>query len=232
MEHKNLSGNQVCLKTVNNTDDGEMTFSGYGAFFGNVDSYGDIIQKGAFKATLKAAKESGDWPMMLAQHGYEGMTPVGVYTDMHEDDKGLYVEGKLANTQAGREIYELMKMSPRPAIKGLSIGYITTDAYYPTRDDVANGLYPKDCDRVIKSLNLLEVSIVSFPANKKATVTDVKSEEGVDEIENNKEAEELYNIFKEDRDNNTLSEEGLKDIMKFADELRTIDMFEELRKPL
>ena len=70
----------------------DMTFSGYGAVFGNVDTYGDVIAKGAFMDTIKEAKASGLWPAMLSQHGGYGLSaddnnPIGVYTEMREDEK-------------------------------------------------------------------------------------------------------------------------------------------------
>ena len=66
-----------------------MTFEGYGAVFGNTDSYGDVIQPGAFADTLSASRRLGRWPAMLAQHGGMGLTsgdmmPIGVWTDMAE----------------------------------------------------------------------------------------------------------------------------------------------------
>ena len=151
-----------------------MTFSGYGAVFGNVDSYNDVIDKGAFANTIKSFKESGKWPAMLSQHGgwlssAQDMTPVGVWTEMREDDHGLYVEGKLADTPRGRELYELMKMTPRPAIDGMSIGYFVTDSV----DEKKEGEYI----RHIKGIDLVELSLVTFPANKEARVSGVKSEE-------------------------------------------------------
>lgn len=151
-----------------------MTFSGYGAVFGNIDSYGDVIEKGAFAKTIKSFKESGKWPAMLSQHGgwlssAQDMTPVGVWTEMKEDDHGLYVEGKLADTPRGRELYELMKMTPRPAIDGMSIGYFVTDSSDEKKGD--------ELIRHIKGIDLVELSLVTFPANKEARVADVKSEE-------------------------------------------------------
>lgn len=151
-----------------------MTFSGYGAVFGNVDSYNDVIDKGAFANTIKSFKESGKWPAMLSQHGgwlssAQDMTPVGVWTEMKEDDHGLYVEGKLADTPRGRELYELMKMTPRPAIDGMSIGYFVTDSSDEKKGD--------ELIRHIKGIDLVELSLVTFPANKEARVADVKSEE-------------------------------------------------------
>lgn len=152
------------------SDDSAMTFSGYGAVFGNVDSYGDVIQRGAFRETLAAARKSGNWPSMLAQHGgfsAEDMMPIGVWTTMEEDDAGLKLEGRLADTTRGREAHALLKMQPRPALNGLSIGYIAKEWSVRTR--------PDEPRRTLKAVELLEVSLVTFPANPKARVTGVKA---------------------------------------------------------
>jgi HK97 family phage prohead protease len=109
-------------------DSTDGVISGYGSVFRNIDSYGDIVAPGAFKKTLEASM-SGDspWPAMLLQHGdasAEGMTPIGIWTKMQEDDNGLYIQGQLAlETRRGAEAYALLKMQPRPALNGLSIGY-------------------------------------------------------------------------------------------------------------
>lgn len=158
------------LRELKFADDSAMTFSGYGAVFGNVDSYGDVIAKGAFKATMARHKKEGSMPLMLAQHGgFSGsdMMPIGVWTDMKEDDTGLLCEGKLAPTPRGEEAYALMKMSPRPAISGLSIGFVTKEFSLRTR--------PDEPRRTLKAVDLLEVSLVSMPANPKARVQSVKS---------------------------------------------------------
>lgn len=151
--------------------DGSMTFEGYGAYFGNVDSYGDVISKGAFRRTLREAKRSGVWPSMLLQHGSwlggDDNMPVGIWTEMSEDEKGLVVEGQLADTARGRDAYALLKMTPRPAITGLSIGFRVKEFVLGTK--------PKEPRRTIKDVELLEVSLVTFPANDKARVTSVKS---------------------------------------------------------
>ena len=153
-----------------------MTFSGYGAVFGNVDSYGDVIQPGAFADTLAAAQKSGQWPAMLLQHGgwgmgAEDMTPIGIWTSFSEDGVGLKVEGKLADTPRGREAYALLKMEPRPAIDGLSIGYIPKEWSQRSK--------PEEPRRTLKKVDLLEVSLVTFPANGKARVSAVKSLEDI-----------------------------------------------------
>lgn len=153
-------------------NDDAMTFAGYGSVFGNVDSYGDVVAPGAFSKTLAEARSTNQWPAMLLQHGgfmggAEDMTPVGIWTTMHEDNTGLYVEGKLADTQRGREAYALLKMEPRPAITGLSIGYRPLE--WTSRSK------PEEPRRTLKSVDLLEVSLVTFPANGKARVSAVKA---------------------------------------------------------
>lgn len=150
----------------------EMRFKGYGAVFGNVDSYGDVIEQGAFEKTLKAAQKSGDFPSMLLQHGGWGMTaqdmmPVGVWDSLQEDSKGLASEGILAPIQRGIEAYTLLKMKPRPAITGLSIGYI------PKKFTV--GTKPEEPRRKLHEVDLLEISLVTWPANGKARISSVKS---------------------------------------------------------
>jgi HK97 family phage prohead protease len=152
-------------------------FAGHGAVFKNVDSYGDVIEPGAFSAFLadvKAGRQS--WPLMLSQHGGWGvtsddLTPVGVWTELSEDGHGLKVEGKLADTTRGEDLYKLMKMDPRPAITGLSIGYVAKE-WEP-------GTKPSDPKRRLKRIDVMEISLVSFPANPKARVSAVKSIEAI-----------------------------------------------------
>lgn len=135
-------------------DDG--SFAGYGSVFGVEDSYKEIVVPGAFTESL-----AGRNPKMLWQH--RSAEPMGVYTTVKEDNIGLYVEGQIAlKTQRGAEAYELMKMK---AIDGMSIGYVTREDSY----DKITGI------RTLKKLDLWEVSVVTFPANMAAAVTDVKS---------------------------------------------------------
>ena len=161
--------NSFEIRSVN-TDDG--TFKGYGSVFGNIDSHRDVVDKGAFRDTLAEAKSTGRWPKMLLQHASGPLTedqlPIGVWTHMAEDNYGLYVEGKLAvGTQRGRDVYSLMKMQPRPALDGLSIGYLPKQFTMHRKTDPAR--------RTLRSVNLIEVSLVSSPSNRLATVRQVKS---------------------------------------------------------
>ncbi len=163
----------VPFRELKFADDGEsLEFKGYGAVFCNVDSNGDVIRPGAFADTLAETRRSGIWPAMLSQHGGWGMTaedltPVGVWTNLSEDGIGLVAEGTLANTPRGKELHTLMKMKPRAAIDGLSIGYIPVK--YTTRSK------PEEPRRTLEAIKLIEISPVTFPANGKARVSSVKS---------------------------------------------------------
>lgn len=149
-----------------------MEFSGYGAAFNNIDAYGDVILQGAFDDSLAESHKSGVWPAMLSQHGgmgftAEDMTPVGVWAHLSEDGIGLKAEGVLAATDRGRELDTLMKMKPRPAIDGLSIGFIPKEWTMRSK--------PEEPRRTLKKIDLVEISLVTFPANGKARVTGVKA---------------------------------------------------------
>jgi hypothetical protein len=167
-----------------------MTFEGYGAVFGNVDSYGDVIEAGAFAQFLSSVEKGEQpWPAMLSQHGGLGltsddMTPIGVWTDIAEDGKGLRVKGEFADTTRGREMYTLMKMSPRPAIDGLSIGYIAKDSEPRSK--------PEDPRRRLKRIDLIEISPVTRPANRLARVSGVKS---IEDLASLREAEEFLSAL-------------------------------------
>lgn len=141
--------------------DAEGKFSGYLAVFGNLDSYGDKIKKGAFKATLKDFAARGRKVPILWQHRWDA--PLGVFDVLKEDDTGLYVEGQLlvADVRQAAEAHALMKAG---AITGMSIGFETV-AYK----------VDKDGNRELTEIKLWEGSIVTFPANDEARIDAVKS---------------------------------------------------------
>lgn len=147
-------------------------FSGYGGVTGNKDYGGDVIASGAFKNTLREWEDKGKLPPMLLQHGggFLGgamdQLPVGKYTSMEENSKGLKLEGELfaMNTERGQYIYEGMKSG---TLDGLSIGYRVKEFVLGTK--------PTEPRRTIKSLDLVEVSIVTFPMNDRARIGAVKS---------------------------------------------------------
>ena len=109
---------------------------------------------------------------MLSQHGGWGvtaddLTPVGVFTELAEDGTGLKFEAELADTTRATDLYKLMKMKPRPAINGMSIGYIPKEWDPRTK--------PEDPRRRLKRVDVVEISLVTFPANPRARVNNVKS---------------------------------------------------------
>lgn len=149
---------------------------GYGSVFGVKDDYSDIVAKGAFAACLREHKAAGTLPAMLWQH--EADEPIGVWTEMSEDATGLRVKGQLClDTVRGKEAYALLKMG---ALNGLSIGFVSRKWAYDETTDV----------RTLTEVDLWEVSLVTFPANEKATVTGVKGA-AADQVTSPKDAERI-----------------------------------------
>jgi len=154
--------------------DAAMTFEGYGSVFNTVDSYGDTIAKGAFKATLREWKATKKYPKLLLQHGGGGffggnaddMVPIGKWEEMHEDDHGLYMKGRLfdVDTDRVKATYAAMREGE---LDGLSIGFRTRKS----KMDEETGI------RTLTDVQLFEVSLVTFPANDPARVTEVRSDE-------------------------------------------------------
>jgi hypothetical protein len=143
---------------IKSLDDRE--FEGYGSVFGNVDLGGDVIAPGAFTKSLKRYQKEQSLPLMFWAHD-PAQVP-GMWTEMSEDSRGLYVKGVLADTQLGNEVRTLLGMK---AVRGLSIGFSVP----------AKGIEYDDDLRVIKEADLWEVSVVSLPMNPRATVTMAKT---------------------------------------------------------
>lgn len=129
--------------------------SGYASLFGQRDQGGDVVQKGAYAASLAAMRTAGRAIKMLWQH--DPAQPIGVWDSVHEDAKGLYVKGRiLTEVDKGREAVALLAAG---AIDGLSIGYRTIKVQ---RD--AKG------QRLLNEVELWEVSLVTFPLLPEARV--------------------------------------------------------------
>lgn len=142
----------------------EGRISGYGSIYGNTDLGGDVVEAGAFKSNTRP-------PKMLWQH--DPGEVIGIWDSVTEDSKGLKVSGKLLlDIQRAKETKSLLKAG---AIDGLSIGYRATEVDYKNT--------PKGMVRHIKSAELYEISVVTFPMNPKAIVTDVKQLQSPREIE-------------------------------------------------
>lgn len=136
--------------------DGEGgTFAGF-ASTSDLDRGNDIVVKGAFSRTLA---QRGAKVKLLWQHDME--KPIGKPTLLEEREGGLYIEGKISDTERGREAMTLLRDG---VIDSMSIGYSVKEADYY-----------EDGVRVIRDLDLYEVSLVTFPMNENARVTSVKS---------------------------------------------------------
>ncbi len=151
-------------------DEEKGSFTGYGSIFGNKDLGGDVVMQGAFAKSI--ARKGAKGVKLLYQHRTD--EPIGVIDSVIEDEKGLKIQGRLAmKTQKGKEVYELIKMG---AMDGLSIGYRVMPKGYHYDD--------KTKRRVLKELDLMEISAVTFPMNPKARVMNVKQDMTVRDWEN------------------------------------------------
>jgi HK97 family phage prohead protease len=145
------------LDTKSVQEDG--TFVGYASIFGLTDLGRDIVQAGAFAASLKVRPAS----KVKMLRGHDTSEPIGVWTELVEDTKGLKATGRLIlETTRGRETYALLKAG---ALDGLSIGYKT----------VKDKLDRKSGTRLLEAVDLHEVSITTFPMLPQAIVTRVKN---------------------------------------------------------
>lgn len=130
--------------------------AGYASLFGKRDQGGDIVQKGAYAASLAQLKAQGRAVKMLWQH--DPTQPIGVWDEVREDAVGLWVKGRiLTEVDKGREAAALLGAG---AIDGLSIGYRTIRA---ERDGKGQ--------RLLAELELWEVSLVTFPMLAEARVS-------------------------------------------------------------
>ncbi|MGE0501460.1 MAG: HK97 family phage prohead protease [Rhizobiaceae bacterium] len=138
--------------------DGDGWFSGYASLFGRVDLGKDVVEKGAFARSLKERGATG--VRMLFQH--DPAEPIGAWTEIREDERGLFVRGRLTDGVArAREVLSLMKGG---ALDGLSIGFRAVRS----RRDAASGV------RRILEADLWEISVVTFPMLPGARVEAVK----------------------------------------------------------
>lgn len=130
--------------------------AGYASLFGKRDQGGDVVQKGAYAASLKRLTAAGRAVKMLWQH--DPAQPIGVWDEVREDVTGLWVKGRiLTEVEKGREAAALLTAG---AIDGLSIGYRTVKA---ERDGKGQ--------RLLSELELWEVSLVTFPMLPEARVS-------------------------------------------------------------
>lgn len=142
------------------------SFKGYASVFYELDDQGDRVLPGAFADTIKQWQSRRQAPKMLWQH--DQTEPIGWWKLINEDQQGLYVEGQLLlSLQKAQQIYEMLKSG---MIDGLSIGCRVLEA----ESEISTG------ERLLKSLDLFEISLVTFAANTSARIKTIKSKSPID----------------------------------------------------
>jgi hypothetical protein len=132
-------------------------FEGYASIFGARDGIGDVVAPGAFAASLRRRGATG--VRMLYQHfAHE---PIGVWDEIREDSRGLYVRGRLVfEVERARDVAALLREG---ALGGLSIGFKTVRAKKE----------PASATRTLIQVDLWEISVVTFPLLEAASVTGI-----------------------------------------------------------
>jgi len=170
----------VCREIKVSRDEKHLYIEAYGAYFGNVDSYGDVINAGAFAKFL--ASEDAKRVKLCWQHNFDDV--LGVITDIGEDERGLWFKATLSNTTLGRDAATLIEDG---ALNEFSIGYSTREAEYPSEDEQrATGVY-----RYLKEIYLYEISLVTRAANPMATLTQSERKNETNNQNSNNMDEEL-----------------------------------------
>lgn len=164
---------QACNLKFNQDQPDSRMFEGYASVFDGVDSFGDTIVKGAFSESLSKMKRK---PLML--YGHSANNVIGKWTDVEEDDVGLHVRGELTpNHSLADDVYASMKHG---AIDGISIGFRIPKGGSEELDDGG---------RKLSKIDLVEMSIVGFPADDSARVSAVKMSDEIGSIESIRDAE-------------------------------------------
>lgn len=182
MKDFNEMGLEVKFVSLGATEavDGGLKVEGYASYFGQLDRGGDVVVKGAYAKSLDALFAKGGQVKMLWQH--DPAQPIGVWDEVREDERGLYVKGRILDEVArGREAAALIAAG---AIDGLSIGYRTVKA---TKNDKGQ--------RLLNELELWEVSLVTFPMLPSARVGSKGEtpEDSSDETEILRDLAEVFN---------------------------------------
>ncbi|MCK1507186.1 HK97 family phage prohead protease [Bradyrhizobium sp. 18] len=149
---------EIKRSTVSET----VAVRGYASTFGGIDAYGDTIEPGAYAVSLAKHRKDGTRPVMLWQH--DPSEPIGVWDRLEEDGKGLFVEGRLlTSVRRGAEAAALIEVG---GVAGLSIGYRIE------RQKQVGSV------RHLIEIDLIEVSVVSFPADHDARIDPSKQHDG------------------------------------------------------
>lgn len=154
----------IKVYTDDSGDESQRMFSGYASTFNNTDRVGDVVEAGAFTKSLLDHKRERSMPAMLLHHDMH--RPIGKWTAIEEDSKGLHVSGTL--TKGVRDADEAYALLQDGALHSLSIGYMVNDEEWDSKSKTNR----------LKEISLHEISLVTIPANAQATIAQVKDAEG------------------------------------------------------
>jgi HK97 family phage prohead protease/HK97 family phage major capsid protein len=132
----------------------------------DVDRSGDVIPKTVWESGIQNYLKN---PIILAYHDHD--EPIGRMVDYRIEDRGLFIKARIS--AAAEDVFNLVKDG---VLTAFSVGFIIKDATYDSVTDLF----------IIKELELLEVSVVSVPANQDSTFSLSKSFDNDDD----------YNLFK------------------------------------
>ena len=159
-----LTARQIKAGPDDGLDDG--VFSAYASVFGNKDSYGDVVVKGAFADDLKSWEESGqNIPLLFGHNMSDPDFNIGHVIEAKEDDRGLLVTAQLdlENPKAA-QVYRMLKGK---RVNQMSFAYdVLEGSTVDTEDDHFYEL---------RKLKTYEVSVVTIGANQETEVLAVKS---------------------------------------------------------
>lgn len=158
------------------------------------DSYGDIIEPGAFTETIKKREESGHPFPLCFNHDFSAV--IGAVDSVKDTEKGPYIEAHLLDTQLAQDVRKMLQSG---AIYQFSFAYDVLGARQPDEAEKKNGV-----ENVLTKLEVFEISVVTVPANQNAVATEVKAAEPE---------------TKQGRRNSKADEDVLKQIIELAQSL-------------
>lgn len=129
------------------------------------DSYGDIIEPGAFTKTFEKRAESGHPFPLCFNHDFSSV--IGAVDKIEDTEKGPYIEAHFLDTQLAQDVRKMLQSG---AIYQFSFAYDVLDRRNPTEEEEKSGIA-----NVLKELEVFEISVVTVPANQNAVATEVKS---------------------------------------------------------
>ena len=166
------------------------------------DSYGDIIEKGAFTETIAKRAESGHPFPLCFNHDFSAV--IGAVDKIEDTEKGPYIEAHFLDTQQAQDVRKMLQSG---AIYQFSFAYDVLDAREPDEEEKSKGI-----ENVLTKVEVFEISVVTVPANQNAVATEVKSgrrnsRKDADKI---KQIRDLAQSLLDDEDDDNTEEEEAK----------------------